>query len=822
MKVMLSLDIIKRLSIKAKLIIAISLLILLSISVTVISVYMTIKDDVVEKAKNRLMVNSFETMDKIDRAIYNQLAIVRLWGKMVTLTSALNYEIYDEANDFLNSVVRENKDILNLFLLNKECVIKASNETSFVNKRYERFTCSSSLSGFNWRFEEPSADKQTGEVVYSIIAPVTAERNTGFLAVDFKWSELMKIIGASEESGIASVQASYLLINRDGILIGATDPKQSSNLFKLSLIQKELESAKNALKEQSGAVVENNLNGRAVISGYYSSKGYLEWKGAGWRLIAMEDMATALSALNKISYKATLITIIMVLIGFTLSWLLVSAYIARPIKNFISELKNIADGDLRGGFRADTEDEFGTLAKAMHVMLENLRALIGGIFKSSEQIFTATNEMVSISQQINNGTEGLFIASENTLAAMTQSSASIRTVSENAKGLAQMVDEATSSVSELGSSIQGVAENTQSQSAAVEQTVSAIDEMRISIEEVTQIAFRQAKDMDNATKSVGAIVRSIEAVVKSIEEANVIAEKNTRDGESGNSAVKLSTEAMEKITDVMRSTAAAISKLGSRSDEIGKIVKVIDDITEQTNLLALNAAIIAAQAGEHGKGFAVVADEVRELANRSMLATKEIGGVIEGIRKETADAVDLATRTLKETEESTRLSNIAGNAISNMLDGINKVAYHLSKISSASRQQKGLSNEIVNTMDNLNNITAKVKAATTEQAAASNQIRSASENMMNITVQVTKSSREQAATSNEVVKTMGGMNAATQQVANATNEQQKGVEMVVSAMKNVKEISSRNLQSVGQLSKSADSLAQQGKKMIELINRFKI
>lgn len=819
---MLSLNIIKRLSLKARLIIAISLLILLSISVTVISVYMTIKNDVVEKAKNRLMVNSFETMDKIDRAIYNQVAIVRLWGKMVTLTSALNYEIYDEANDFLNSVVKENKDILNLFLLNKECVIKASNENSSVNKRYERFACSNALSNFNWHFEEPAADKQTGEFIYSIIAPVTAERSTGFLAVDLKWSELMKIIRVREAGASASDEISYLLINKDGLMISASGAGLKDNLFKLNLLEKELESAIKALKEPSGAIVESSLNGRAVISAYYSSNGYLEWKGAGWRLISMEDMATTLSVLNEIGWKVTIITAFMMLCGLLLSWLLVSAYIAGPVKNLISEFKKIADGDLRGGFEADADDEFGTLAKAMHTMRENLRNLIGSIFKSSEQIFTATNEMVSISHQMNKGSEGLFGSSENTLAAMTQSAASIRTVGENTKGLAQMVDEATSSVSELGSSIQGVADNTQSQSAAVEQTVSAIEEMGKTIEEVTQIAFSQAMDMDNATKAVDSIVKSIEAVVKNIEDANLIAEKNTRDGEAGNNAVRLTAEAMNKITEVMRSTTDAISKLGKRSDEIGKILKVIDDITEQTNLLALNAAIIAAQAGEHGKGFAVVADEVRELANRSMLATKEIGAVIEGIRKETAEAVGLAMHTLKETEESNRLSNIAGNAISNIMDGINEAASLLSKISTASQQQKGLSIEIVNTMDNLNNITAKIKGATKEQAEASNQIRSAAENMMNITVQVTRSTKEQASTSNDVVKTMANMNTMTQQVANATNEQQKGVEMVVSAMKNVREISSQNLNAVTQLSKSADNLALQGKNMIELINKFKI
>ena len=114
--------------------------------------------------------------------------------------------------------------------------------------------------------------------------------------------------------------------------------------------------------------------------------------------------------------------------------------------------------------------------------------------------------------------------------------------------------------------------------------------------------------------------------------------------------------------------------------QIGDIVKVIDEIAGQTNLLALNAAIEAARAGEQGRGFAVVADNVRGLAERSSQSTKEIAALIAKVQQGTEDAVEAMGAGVKDVEKGREITTRAGEALESIIASVQQSAVQMQTI----------------------------------------------------------------------------------------------------------------------------------------------
>jgi methyl-accepting chemotaxis protein len=165
----------------------------------------------------------------------------------------------------------------------------------------------------------------------------------------------------------------------------------------------------------------------------------------------------------------------------------------------------------------------------------------------------------------------------------------------------------------------------------------------------------------------------------------------------------------EKGNQQMSEMTAAVQEINMASQDISKVIKVIDDIAFQTNILALNAAVEAARAGEAGKGFAVVADEVRNLASKSAAAAKETGALIESSMHKAEFGAQVATETATSLNE--------------IVEGINESAEIVRQISVASEDQSNAISQINVAIDQVSEVVQRNNATAEESAASSEELK---------------------------------------------------------------------------------------------------
>lgn len=204
--------------------------------------------------------------------------------------------------------------------------------------------------------------------------------------------------------------------------------------------------------------------------------------------------------------------------------------------------------------------------------------------------------------------------------------------------------------------------------------------------------------------------------------ASDIANRASEMANNGADVVQETLRGMEQIAGKVRESAHTVAALGARSDQIGAIVGTIEDIADQTNLLALNAAIEAARAGEMGRGFAVVADEVRALAERTTRATREIGGMIKAIQQETGGAVVSMEQGVKEVEKGMDSSRRSGDALQQILEGINEVTMQVHQIATAAEEQTAVTGEISTNIHQITDVVQQTANGAHETADAASML----------------------------------------------------------------------------------------------------
>ena len=507
----------------------------------------------------------------------------------------------------------------------------------------------------------------------------------------------------------------------------------------------------------------------------------------------------------------------------TVMWLIFKRIVINPIKELedFSKALSIGDFTFKTGIRS--KDEFGLLNKQLKESTNNISTIIHRAAKVAERVGRVSSEVESESKSVIEGTHLEASVSQRIYASMDEFDKSIGEIAESIEVVTSSSQQATIAVDEMGANIEQVTQNSIDLSIAVDSTSSSIEQMSVNIQEIaerTKELTISSEENLSAVEEISSAVREIDANTK---ESARLSKKVTMEASGfGTDAINKTADGIERIKGTVQKTAEFIEKLGSRSEEIGKILNVIDEITDQTALLALNAAILAAQAGEHGKGFSVVADEIKRLAERTAISTQEIALLINSVQSEVKGAVDAMAEGLETVEEGVRLSSEAKDALRKITASSEKSTEMTLSIQIAtSEQTKGII-FATESMEKIKEMIKQISKAASEQAKGVNLIISASEKMKDITTQVKNSNLEQSREEKQVYQAMENVTMKIHTIANAIKEQKAGSGNILDSLSKIADHPIKNRERAYIINSSLRNLQKDAELLITELRSFKI
>ena len=459
-----------------------------------------------------------------------------------------------------------------------------------------------------------------------------------------------------------------------------------------------------------------------------------------------EDVSSARAGTRQAIIVLAVLTVVIPAIAFGVLWAFHSL-LGRPVSRYTSQLANRSATESGFALESAGTTELRGLAAAFNALIADNDAQAA---KNSELVSEMTVLVESIADdasRVSQAAETLSDSSDQMAAATGQIATAINEVTRSASTLAALSQESVSDVEAVASGSRQLAATANSSA------------------ETAQQARLEATTIGTQIAEVAASSRAVAESAEASREAAV----------RGQDAVTQAVSAMESIAHAVGRASQTVDQLGDYGQQIGAIVKTIDEIAAQTNLLALNAAIEAARAGEQGRGFAVVAENVRSLAERSSESTKEIAALIAKVQAGTQQAVEAMSAGVRDVEEGREITTEAGRALESIIGTVQQSAVQMQDIA---REVHALSAGAGRIVDSAGQIAAhasesalnaaEMATGTSRVTEAILQVSATSEETSASAEQVSASTQELSAQSEELAATAGQMRQLAESLQAAT------------------------------------------------------
>jgi CHASE3 domain sensor protein len=251
--------------------------------------------------------------------------------------------------------------------------------------------------------------------------------------------------------------------------------------------------------------------------------------------------------------------------------------------------------------------------------------------------------------------------------------------------------------------------------AAVQNVQSSSAELQAAATQQAAAAKEQAAATNETTTTIKELVATARQIAEGAQRVSQVAERTSGGAREGDQAARRAHGALGEIKRQVDALVAQMLDLGKRSQQIGGILEIINELTEQTNILAINATIEAAGAGESGKRFAIVADEIRKLADRVGGSSKDIRALIEEVRA-------AVNSTVMATEQGSKAVDAGARQVGELAQSFGQIATLIGTTTEAAREIELSTRQQTTAVEQVNVAMADVSQASRETEATAAQM----------------------------------------------------------------------------------------------------
>ncbi|MFV0938293.1 MCP four helix bundle domain-containing protein [Bacillus thuringiensis] len=302
----------------------------------------------------------------------------------------------------------------------------------------------------------------------------------------------------------------------------------------------------------------------------------------------------------------------------------------------------------------------------------------------------------------------------------------------------EMIAGLRTNMQEVENNIQLLFQHADGVASASEVSSSAAKKITMDIEEVANGAESQMQAMEQTAGAMEELTQGMQSIVNTSSSVNELSAQSALDAENGNKLMKQMIQQMDTIQNSVHSGVKQVETMKEQSEEIVKIIDVMQGITSQINLLALNAAIEAARAGESGRGFAIVADEVRKLAEQSSDSAKQIENLITQVMGTTNHTVHMMGKVDNEVQAGTQVVMHTEKVFGTITEKVQQVSEQIQTVSMSTDEIAASSEEISASAEDMAQIsqrssdrTDRVKESIQQQEKSVQEISVSIEHMHN-------------------------------------------------------------------------------------------